>query len=199
MNPCNRIMWPVVDSLRRARPRAPTDGGVTPPLREILRRGNASKPYHYHVAGIDAENDPRDPVPVEIATHLPQSVAKRRTMRSANWPSEFDLLNILTDRTAIGVGEFQKPLPDRDRSCRIHVKPGRQFFRAIDHCDQCAKIGTYSQASFQGNYGALASSSASRSSSGASAASQGGVWIPKTRDSRARSKRELAGRRALVG
>src|ERR1700730_12960501 len=65
-------------------------------------------------------------------------------MRAAKRPSEFDFLNVLTDRTAIGVRQFQKPFPNRYAPRWTHIESGRQFFGAINH--YCVKIGTMFQA-----------------------------------------------------
>jgi hypothetical protein len=104
-----------------------------------------------HVAGTDAENHPCNPVSVEIAAHLPQSVHKWRTMRPTNGPSELDLLNIFADRAAIGVRKLQKPFPNRYSARGTYIEARRKFFRPINHYANCAKNGTRPQLLFREN------------------------------------------------
>ena len=101
-----------------------------------------------HVAVDHAENHPRDVVAGERAAHLPQAGSKRRAMRSAERPPEFDFLNILAYAVAVGFGQFENPFANRFAPRRIHIEPRGQFFRAVDHLTHCAKIGTIMQAFF---------------------------------------------------
>src|ERR1700736_3008501 len=76
-------------------------GKVNVRLRRLLRLLDEAVQQD-HGAAAHAENHPRDPVAVERGAHLPQALAEGCAMRSPNRPSEFDLLNILADRVAVG-------------------------------------------------------------------------------------------------
>ena len=86
-----------------------------------------------HVAVDHAENHPRDVVAGERAAHLPQAGSKRRAMRSAERPPEFDFLKVLAYRVAVGFGQIENPFANRLAPRRIHIEPRGQFFRAVDH------------------------------------------------------------------
>ena len=52
-----------------------------------------------------AEDHPRNPVAVEIASHFPQAMPKRSTMWASDWPTRLDLLDITSYRPAIFKGD----------------------------------------------------------------------------------------------
>jgi hypothetical protein len=87
-----------------------------------------------HPSAVDAENHPRNHVAVEIAAHLPQAVAERRTMRTADRASEFDFLYVLSDRSPNPRRSVPKATPGPDPSGRVDIEPGWKLFPAIDHC-----------------------------------------------------------------
>ena len=48
-----------------------------------------------------AEDHPRNPVAIKIASYLPQAVPKRSTMRTPDWPAKLNFLNVLPYRLAV--------------------------------------------------------------------------------------------------
>src|SRR6266550_2257121 len=54
-----------------------------------------------HMAFAHAEDHPRNPVAIKIASYLPQVVPKRSTMRTPDWPAKLNFLNVLPYRLAV--------------------------------------------------------------------------------------------------
>jgi len=48
-----------------------------------------------------AEDHPRNPVAIKIASYLPQALPKRSTMRTPDWPAKLNFLNVLPYRLAV--------------------------------------------------------------------------------------------------
>src|SRR3977135_1733485 len=54
-----------------------------------------------HVAIAHAEDHPRNPVAIKIASYLPQAVPKRSTVRPPYWPAKLNVLKVLPYRRAV--------------------------------------------------------------------------------------------------
>jgi hypothetical protein len=74
-----------------------------------------------------------DAIACEIAAYLPKTMRKRSTVRPANWPSEFDLLNILAYRTPVICFETQKPGSNGLVAGRAFKKSRNKLLAPINH------------------------------------------------------------------
>src|SRR5947208_4327091 len=100
-----------------------------------------------HMAVAHAEDHPRDPVAIKVASYLPQAVSKRSTMRTPDWPATLYLLNLLPYRLAVFGRQFQNPFADRIAAGRADIEPCGSFFvRSIIRLAKCAIFGTLLQA-----------------------------------------------------
>jgi hypothetical protein len=81
----------------------------------------------------------------EIAAHLPKSVGKGSTMRPADWPSEFNFLNILADGAAVICFESQKPRSNRPVAGCAFLNRATSFLLRSIIRNECAIFGTYRQ------------------------------------------------------
>lgn len=92
-----------------------------------------------------AEDNPRNPVTVEVAAYFPKAVAKGSAVWAAKGPTKFDFLNVLADRKPVRIRQLKDPFTNGPAPTAAFIKPRGQFFRAIDHQCKCAKIGTSRQ------------------------------------------------------
>src|SRR5258705_3282089 len=93
-----------------------------------------------HMAIAHAEDHPRDPVAIKVASYFPQAVPKRSTMRTPDWPAKLNLLNVLPHCLAVFGRQFQNPFADRMAAGRADF-----FVRSIIRLAKCANFCTLLQ------------------------------------------------------
>src|ERR1035438_1312700 len=93
----------------------------------------------YHAFPRHAENHPPDLSISQVAARLPQTATETATVRHAERPPEFDLLNVPADQLAILQGQRQDPLPHGPVAEGGFIEEGRELLGTVDQYLLCQK------------------------------------------------------------
>ena len=90
-----------------------------------------------HIIIGNTEDDPCYTTIAYVASDFPERIPQRATYRHPNWPAEFRSLNIEPNDPTIFKIQLQQPFANWFPAPWSLIKPGFQFFRLVNHINNC--------------------------------------------------------------